>query len=242
MSYAHSRPLSNGFTLIELMVVVSIIAVLAALLMPAIANARRSAMNVKCQSSLRQIGFGLEAYSQDYEGFVVSLVAPESPGFNGNWHLQIMPYVDSKSSDPTTGRGGVFYGCPSWRGRRLASGSFARTSFGYGMNGYPGLPTITRSSNFRRYDPATGRGEWGLAQRFHQNQIVNPSGRLYMADGNDWHQYSLRRRGTIFTSINPDWTGVGLRHGERINILFFDLHVAATPYPAAYSAILNPLP
>jgi prepilin-type N-terminal cleavage/methylation domain-containing protein/prepilin-type processing-associated H-X9-DG protein len=240
MSSPPSRVATGGFTLIELLVVVVIIAILAGLLLPAIGLARRSAQNLECLSSLRQIGFGLEAYSQDHSGFVVPLVAPEETPFSGTWHNQIMPYVESTLGDPDSGRGGVFYGCPRWLGRSMPSGKLARTGYGYGMNVHPDLPGNLRRSNFRKHNPSTASGQWGPVQVFHQDQISHASERLYVADGNDWHQLSLRNEETIYESIGPDWSGSGRRHGDRINILFFDLHVAATAYPDAYRSILDP--
>ncbi len=52
----HSFRKSNAFTRIELLVVVAIILLLAALLMPALKNARAAGKRAVCQSNLRQIG------------------------------------------------------------------------------------------------------------------------------------------------------------------------------------------
>ena len=56
---------SRGFTLIELLVVVAIVALLAALLLPALTRSKEAARSARCKSNLRQLGFALNLYVQD---------------------------------------------------------------------------------------------------------------------------------------------------------------------------------
>lgn len=58
----------RAFTLIELLVVIAVIAILAALLIPAIARAKVQAKRVICLNNLKQIGAGFKAWANDHEG------------------------------------------------------------------------------------------------------------------------------------------------------------------------------
>jgi len=69
MRKAHGRT-RVGFTLIELLVVIGIIALLLALLLPAVTRARQQANSLKCKAQLRDIGIHLNLYAQQNRGVI----------------------------------------------------------------------------------------------------------------------------------------------------------------------------
>ena len=92
-----SKPVRKGFTLIELMVVIAIIAILVALILPAVQQAREAARRTQCKNNLRQLGLALQNYCELYGRFPPGYVASSdttatTPGWG--WGAMILPQVD----------------------------------------------------------------------------------------------------------------------------------------------------
>lgn len=102
----------NGFTLVELLVVIGIISVLVALLLPAVQSARESARKADCGNRLKQIGLALHNYHNSHgslppgnvtltEGLCPGGPQSAAGGYMSedgvNWMIAILPYMEEQN-------------------------------------------------------------------------------------------------------------------------------------------------
>ena len=111
-----SRP-ARGFTLVELLVVIGIIAILVGLLLPALGKAREQANSIKCMSNLRMIGQAVAIYEDAYAGYL-----PAGETGNGSsdahWDATLQQVMGRSGSIANNGAGsagmiGQAFLCPS---------------------------------------------------------------------------------------------------------------------------------
>ena len=105
MSYRRRQDNRKAFTLVELLVVITIIALLAALLLPGIQSAREAARNSLCQNNLKQLGLACLNYERVHGGlppasvFPAYLTNPSSLGDSGRigWTWLVLPYLEQSN-------------------------------------------------------------------------------------------------------------------------------------------------
>ena len=94
---------NGGFTLVELLVVVTIIALLIALLLPAVQSAREAARQAQCQNNMKQLGLGCLNYESQYGYFPPSSYFPkgtqpnESRTHYRNWAISLLPFLEQQA-------------------------------------------------------------------------------------------------------------------------------------------------
>ena len=96
---------NKSFTLIELLVVIAIIAILAAMLLPALNSAREKARCINCVSSLKQVGTGIQLYTDANKDYYPAYVKGESDWSHFRDYYKLLEtYVPQEIT---------LYGCPS---------------------------------------------------------------------------------------------------------------------------------
>ncbi|MHB1158651.1 MAG: prepilin-type N-terminal cleavage/methylation domain-containing protein [Phycisphaerales bacterium] len=151
----HPRPL-HGFTLVELLVVISIIALLLAILLPSLNKAREIAKATQCLSRMHQQSITLTTYTSDYSGYYPACINPAQSGQNRFWQYALWNYLYAAGSfaypeNDLQGNAGAdrnIFHCPVTKALKLATpvppqvpvasnGVFLNVLTSYGMNATP---------------------------------------------------------------------------------------------------------
>jgi prepilin-type N-terminal cleavage/methylation domain-containing protein/prepilin-type processing-associated H-X9-DG protein len=101
-----------AFTLIELLMVIAIVAILAAMLLPALSQAKGAAHLARCKSNERQMGIALIGYVQD-NGYYPGMFALDPTNTPGFWFEKLEPYTRNTWTQP-------LYHCPGFSFDRTA--------------------------------------------------------------------------------------------------------------------------
>ena len=242
-----SRPRA-AFTLIELLTVVAIIGILAAILFPLVGSARRAASNAVCKSNLRQWGVALLLYSNDnkqrnipYEGSDDYLAfgggGVGSPANATAWFNVLPPYVGQRSlKDMSTGFGGLsvtqrktyfrdnklIYACAADERPALDVTTYINPSYMMNSQLYNDAgPGGTKDG------PNTTPSGRLLSFNDLNNCNYSTSRIAFMTDAGTTNPVGdkprIRGHGDRPTGVGNDvYSGVDARHGSSANIVFMD--------------------
>jgi prepilin-type N-terminal cleavage/methylation domain-containing protein/prepilin-type processing-associated H-X9-DG protein len=201
-----------GFTLVELLVVITIIAVLAALLFPVLNSARHKAWETACASNLRQLSLAVDMYAQDHdERFPPSHTIAHEP--YASWREAIQPYVRDRG----------ILACPAWE-HRGAKGAELRPELQatYAMNAWLAPPDRTMVGGAAG-TPAS------LAE------IVHPAATVLLCDAGYSNSPVALDFDHYLTLGMQEQVLPTERHQEAANFSFVDGHVKKLPEPATRS-------
>jgi len=254
-------PHAAGFTLVELLVVISIIALLIAILLPSLRKARDQAKLTVCLSNIRQVGVGMAYYGEDNRlqpppnRLRMSSAAPSGgtpPDYlDSDWwyYRHMVPkYVPSKFESQTRAAFGDVYACPAEEvaGRAYAMNLLASNTK-YPEKQFATPYDTSRTEPFNPFSVKRAQNYLLMGEshamfpdsvhpgRFGTRYIIGQSGRslyeMFMKVGED--ATALGGRGPFTGFINFK------RHKDRANFLLADLHVetlqrtqVVKPYPA----------
>ena len=219
------KPMS--FTLIELLVVIAMMAILAAILLPALNSARERGKSASCINNLKQSSMAAEFYSSDYDGYVVS---------DG--------YRVLKDGELYYFYGGVAYALGYLPGSRVEASKVDMPVMHCSQSndtvdiygGYGRMVQLTSinageyydTTRYGAYYSATKLGSyWG---HFDNVKLMkSPTTTFLLVDSGIAAKTSGDLAGNyIVTSSNSSGYGnIALRHNERANVSYFDGHAAA---------------
>jgi prepilin-type N-terminal cleavage/methylation domain-containing protein len=212
---ADFRLLRRAFTLLELLVVIAIAAVLLALLLPALADARAAARRVGCAANLRQYATATDSYRVDYAGLVPLAPAAEFQGVPDSQYLGyfgvfgLYMQIPAHLPDPISGeypRQSVLY-CPADEEQpRLNPHGYAYRPGWLIMGAVdPETPVMVQRRTTVQLDQhphsSLVHEEMGY---WHRRGISNPP-----AVGRNWRQAAYADGHVNWVSGPPPWLDIG---------------------------------
>lgn len=224
-SPASRRPSTcRAFTLIELLVVVAIIAVLVAILLPSLAQARERAKDLTCGNNLRTIFNGFAMYAQDYNDVLPPMYDGITDPNVNNFVPKIWPFI---------------YPSRPWQaGDPNYVAKYTQTVFRCPLN----------SLLFGEGDFISFSANWEMSH-LNLSKVNNPSAKILVADGGgDISDDNPYKHITFYRDTNPGVGGrvvyITYRHRWSANTASLDGHVSFVPYETMwglYPAKVDPL-
>ena len=205
----------GGFTLIEILVVVAIIVILAAMLLPALRQARERARQAVCKNNLKQIGLAIVMYSEDNNEYYPIYL---SEGSSIGWHDRVWKYT-GQDPNKVVPRARTLFRCPSDNSGTPPSWHYVVKVI-YALNG--GNAEWAEWGDGISWYTANWKLPCGSAKL---SQIRAPSETILVGDR--WYLYLRKGNSsgaTIGSWCSEKTTGYHNNNGSR-NYLFCDGHV-----------------
>ena len=235
---------SRGFTLLELLLVMAIIAILSSILLPAVAGARRQAHASVCLNNLRQIGQAVFLYAMDSNDYLprasmtASLGPPQEPFPVWPWGEAIVPYLgkkegfsryDAEASVIFTALFKGVYRCPDDRVHIDEHWMYNPSKLYLGHWSYAKNVIFEYNGNYPT--PNTTYADFSTLGR-----LGNTTGTVLFGENNA-NSMSDHFMVDEWSADGSDATVDKTRHGQSSNYIFADLHAKA----ARFKEIFDPL-